>query len=754
MKNTLSSLATCLIVFGAINFSWGADPKAEAKRMLTLRAAAEKARTYLQESAEVNEKQNDAVSTMLSKEMLKQVEKFRSKKDGQSPGRDWLSGWKLKELEKSVDGAWEWAKEQSPLPVNRADVIKRATKNWSKDAQAKVGQFADKSMKAVYDKARRLAADEQLRSLKQKLNYPSKDDLNKRISGLIGGNKNRWSPLNSKDFGKLDGWLKTVVGNAGPVFEELNKEVAKMSSNLRLELGNQYQAQYKSIQQMVEKNGFPKELITKEQLKAHALNLLKENTSENFAAKPPRYGVFSAMENLVENAAAHWEVKRMEIFAKARSDWLPMKDQLEQAIRGDLAKHAPLEDSLNILTEKFLSPANEKLASLYGGKQWATYFKEALAEQDVLRKNVTNQFRSAMKERIKPIREKIAGEQFATHFSMLNEKVFPEEPIIMYFYQKGKKSVTDFNELADGLNFPAPERPSIIEETRLLAGDRANRAMVPALSSMDKQVGLVREVEKKKIDQLKVEAEQGRPFAEILREWDKDWGTLWNGAKQKVSERWRSKFNHIDKLLNKGVRQFYDGMQPSSNSTPQDTVAVKEDELGEEQEDTPNESVPVENEQPEQEDENEKSEQESLQGMCEELKLYIGLADGVFAFSDLPDGRCRMLFGTPDGVGAFSVKFDPQQVEVAANQISGSLKKPLGLVLDGNARMGGNRILQLFQGEYQGPEIKMLFKVSTPAVRHQMSILVRQQVEEAIEAWAKKSGRKAPDLIWQDDVEL
>ncbi|NDH16328.1 MAG: hypothetical protein EBY48_04475, partial [Opitutae bacterium] len=278
MKNRLSCFVTFWVFVGTFNFSWGADPKAEAKRMLTLRAAAEKARTYLQESADVNEKQNDAVSTMLSKEMLKQVEKFSSKKDGQGPGKEWLSGWRLKELEKSVDGAWEWAKEQSPLPVNRVDVIKRATKNWAKDAQAKAGEFAEKSMTAVYDKARRLAADEQLRSLKQKLNYPGKDELNKRILGLIGGNKNRWSPLNSTDFEKLDGWLKTVVGNAGPVFEELNEEVAKMSSNLRLEVGSQYQAQYKSIQQMVEKNGFPKELITQEQLKAHSLSILKKNT--------------------------------------------------------------------------------------------------------------------------------------------------------------------------------------------------------------------------------------------------------------------------------------------------------------------------------------------------------------------------------------------------------------------------------------------------------------------------------------------
>ena len=51
-----------------------------------------------------------------------------------------------------------------------------------------MGQFAEK-VSAVYDKARCLAADEQLRSLKQKLNYPGKDDLNKRISDLIGGIK-------------------------------------------------------------------------------------------------------------------------------------------------------------------------------------------------------------------------------------------------------------------------------------------------------------------------------------------------------------------------------------------------------------------------------------------------------------------------------------------------------------------------------------------------------------------------------------
>ena len=48
----------------------------------------------------------------------------------------------------------------------------------------------------------------------------------------------------------------------------------------------------------------------------------------------------------------------------------------------------------------------------------------------------------------------------------------------------------------------------------------------------------------------------------------------------------------------------------------------------------------------------------------------------------------------------------------------------------------------------------MLFRVSSSKVRHQMSILVRQQVEAAIENWANETGEKQPVLLWQDDVEL
>jgi hypothetical protein len=207
------------------------------------------------------------------------------------------------------------------------------------------------------------------------------------------------------------------------------------------------------------------------------------------------------------------------------------------------------------------------------------------------------------------------------------------------------------------------------------------------------------------------------------------------------------------------VRQLYEGMISAVEQNTPETVQSPTEELGGEKETTATDAVPVENELPESQEEKKEEkakggEQELTGGITEELKVFVGLADGVFAFADAPGGKCRMLFGTPDGVGAFAMEFDPKDVEGAARKISQSLQKPLGLVLDGNAKGKEDGIFNLFSASRDGSEIRMLFRVSSPAIRHQMSILVRQQVQEAIDAWAKKSGKKVPALLWQDDVEL
>ena len=150
--------------FLTLGISAQSDPKAGAKKILTLRAAAEKAKAHLNSASDTNQSEAKKLSDLLSDEMLKRVESFKSHKSGQEPGRKWLETWRLQELEKSLNETFEWAKEQSPLPINRTEVLKRAAKNWSKEASQKVDEYAKKSFDMVYSKARELASQNSSRN--------------------------------------------------------------------------------------------------------------------------------------------------------------------------------------------------------------------------------------------------------------------------------------------------------------------------------------------------------------------------------------------------------------------------------------------------------------------------------------------------------------------------------------------------------------------------------------------------------------
>lgn len=753
--STLLVLTSGIFLFGQTN-----DPKAGAKRMLALRAAAEKARMYLQGTADANESAVDELSKLLSKEMLGRVKEFEAKKTGEKPTRKWIENWRMQELEKTVSETLEWAKEQSPLPIERADVLKRAAKDWAQEAPVKAQQYAKQSMEQVYGKARELAAGEQLKRLRDNLSYPTKEDLNGRLNQLFEERSKGILPLSTDDFNELDDWFEQLVGKTGPVFEELRRKVSEMSIDMRLEIAKQYKAQYEQIRSFVQKNQFPESLKTKEELQVVALQALNNNQVEDLQAKPPVYGVFEASEKLVERAAVHWEKNRFEKFIKSTDFWLPQKEKIEQAIRDDIANHAPTGKSLNLLTEESLSLAQKLVAIEYGGEKWSQYFTDLLMDGGVLAKSLSHKLRDGIKKRSNEVRKQIAEEQLRTSFKNLFEGTFPKESQILWFYEKGKARVSNYAELLQNIEVSSELRSNLLEETKRMAVDLANEPLVPALNALEKQIEIVRALEKEKLAQLKVEVAEGRAFPEILKDWQAGWNALWDEKKKEVEERWYPQFEQTGKELSKTVRQLYEGIKTVVENKTPEIVQVPPEELGGEKEATGSEAVPVENEKPETKEEEKKEEkaeggkQELSGGITDELKVFVGLADGVFAFADAPKGKCRMLFGTPDGVGAFSMEFDPQDVEGAAHLISQGLQKPLGLVLDGNAKGVQGRIFNFFSTNEDNSELRMLFRVSSSKVRHQMSILVRQQVETAIEKWAKETGEKQPVLLWQDDVEL
>ena len=129
MKRLLIIIWFCFLTLGT---SAQSDPKAGAKKILTLRAAAEKAKAHLNSTSDTNQSDAKKLSDLLSDEMLKRVESFKSHKSGQEPGRKWLEAWRLQELEQSLNETLEWAEEQSPLPINRTEVLKERQRTGAK----------------------------------------------------------------------------------------------------------------------------------------------------------------------------------------------------------------------------------------------------------------------------------------------------------------------------------------------------------------------------------------------------------------------------------------------------------------------------------------------------------------------------------------------------------------------------------------------------------------------------------------------
>ena len=505
--STLLVLTSGIFLFGQTN-----DPKAGAKRMLALRAAAEKARMYLQGTADANESAVDELSQLLSKEMLGRVKEFEAKKTGEKPTRKWIEAWRMQELEKTVSDTLEWAKEQSPLPIERADVLKRAAKDWAQEAPAKAQQYAKQSMEQVYGKARELAAGEQLKRLRDNLSYPTKEDLNGRLNQLFEERSKGLQPLSTDDFNALNDWFEQLVGKTGPVFEELKRKVSEMSTDMRLEIAKQYQAQYEQIRLFVQKNQFPESLKTKEELQVVALQALNKNQGEDLQATPPVYGVFEASEKLVERAAVHWEKNRFEKFLKSTDFWLPQKEKIEQAIRDDIANHVPTGKSLNLLTDKYLSAVQEMVAVKYGGEKWSQYFADSLKEGGALTKSLSQRLRDGIKKRSQEVRKQIAEEQLRTSFKNLFEGTFPKESQILWFYEKGKARVSNFAELLENIEVSSELRSNLLEETKRMAVDLANEPLVPALNAFRKQFEILRVLEKEKLAQLKVRSCGGAGF--------------------------------------------------------------------------------------------------------------------------------------------------------------------------------------------------------------------------------------------------
>jgi polyhydroxyalkanoate synthesis regulator phasin len=282
-----------------------------------------------------------------------------------------------------------------------------------------------------------------------------------------------------------------------------------------------------------------------------------------------------------------------------------------------------------------------------------------------------------------------------------------------------------------------------------------------ALDSWNEQKEIVRALEKEWMENLREDVANQVRVEQVLRKWTSEWERRWQDRARDMDEEWRGMFDRTKDELNKTVRQWYESVETAQTAaTAAQASAAGEDDPESEaptsEKMTPidrPEETPGNQQEPMPETEGAGQGVETEAGMSESLRAYQGRADGVFSFTDLPDGRCRLLFGAPDGTGAQTIEFDPADVETAARQIADVLRGPLRDVLNGAATTGGERRSFFIFSRSRPSELRLLFRVGSPAIRHQMSILIRRHLDDEIAQWAEETGQPAPTLFWQEEAQ-
>ncbi|WFB35178.1 hypothetical protein P3T73_13515 [Kiritimatiellota bacterium B12222] len=767
-KTTLMFCCASLLSFHAI--SQDLDPKLRAKQSLALRAAAQEVRQVLNQQATWTPEKLTAVSTPLSQAILENTPGYQQKEKGKSLAHAWLIQWRLADFDTQKAAALNAAQLQSPLPLSEADVLKRVGTDWQNQARQGAVAFADAALDQVYAQARESALIILKQQLISSLVYPSQAAVDQALGTLNKKQKDPSLPLTESEILSAPLSLTHPALPFENLLEELSTEPALVNQTFLKQLAKQYQHQIALATQPLQ--AAPQtDLWTATDMQQRMIESLNASPQANVEAHPPVYDVFESVIRWTEMAAAQWEQNKIAALLKQGYPGQLSQEVLEQWMTQDLSQHLILEESITLLHPQALKTQTPLLtaalvqqapASRQSGLQ--SYYLSALQTDEALGTFWQNQLTQTLRQQLPPLRQKLAQQQLNQQLPFLQPEAPLPESVLLWFADQGLSEATTFSQLNDAFELPENPEPMLLTETKSLALQNLNAKVQPALQSYTAQIQIIRELETENMDDLKAAVAQGQDADTLYTHWLQLWQSHWQLEIKNQDPLWQDMMPRTENELRKSVRQWYEAIEKTT-AEQQTTAASEASPLSSTESPDPRSpemtlvEVPLEpvsdpqgSAAEEVSDTTEAAgEKKEDAGITQELENFRGKSDGVLAFSDLGNGDCRLLFGAPDGKGALSIGFDPENVDASAQKIADALRGPLRDVLNGTDSANEKGGFRLFSRAKE-PTLSMLFQVDSPKIRHQMSIQVRQRIQSEIDAWAAEKGQTAPTLLWQDEM--
>ncbi len=687
-------------------------------------------------------------------------------------------------FESQLNKAVAAAQEHSPLPIKQSDVLEKVDADWNVLVDDAVSAFATNYFGQIFTNARSRAVAVQQQQIDMRTRYPAGNEMNAMLiemtSKLTDGRKR----LNRDDLSALVDRLKPFAGeDKSVVFDEVQRYTENVGSTMANEISNQYENQLEVLDKNLANQNELFNLLTVERIGGFLTErvdkyVINEERNRRQAdpgsTNVPVYGVFEVVHSNITVAALQTEDEGFSVYLSSLTMNTISPTDLKQKINNQLKRHKMAGKSEAVFLAEYRESLRERTASDYvakartpaslSKKDTTTRFMNMLGGNTKASKTYDQQIRKRIKTLLPDIRKEIAEKQFALHFpNLISERTLTNKTV-EYLHDKRQfkplgsvSEVTEILRVDNKLMIPDPAKLSLLEETDKMVVDRVNRLIDQAHEAFDSQMVLLRNLEKRKLDQLQRDVAKNRSFEKILAEWTSDLEKSWKKQARAQKSPFRSLFDRTNDALNKTVRQLYDTCQQKQKTTKQagettlSTKSAKKDIAKKGDEHVESTSIPSPSARKEDESqEKEKQADGDGEGTTEQAAIWDQHPDCAIILADTEKNFCEAILKSAETGIVVNIKFDPAETEKASGAIFTGIQKELQEILTAKNNKRPGRRFFFFITAKRVPKLKVVIIVKSVQLRHMTSILLRQSVEAQLEEWSSSHPDSPPiELIWK-----
>ena len=666
------------------------------------------------------------------------------------------------------------ANELSPTPIAWSDVTQHLGTGWSNALERTLRVFTNTELEPLFTDARSRAIGLLRQDLEQRLRYPTEKELNAMLGEILAGHPGS-ARLSGDDDIRLQQKITALVnpGNSA-CFEELKAGLNDQTRRITIEIRKQYDLQLgilestavKSIPDALRQASSIETRLVAAMEGALAREQAKPAATDDSAKTIPSYPLLSPVLKQIPVMAAKLETERLNSFLEQSPVLAIQAIPLAQAIRANPVAHHTLAAS-EALFMKSLSPTLQDQAlkayaeGAYPENQTA-YFRTLLSTDAKLASAFQSRMTRELGTRLPEARQLVSGEQFTQTFDPLERIKILCPATLSCLQDSGGAALTNIADAMKFFDLHVRENNEPLAETvqRVLAV--ANQKAQEGYSVLMAQLALVRKLERNRWDNLRGDVATKRAFKQINAEWLEALEADWAATPLARTTPYKELLEPTLESLNKAVRQLYDSVRENPDTKPIQISALESSSAAETEQSAIKEA-PQEPVKPQERDhepqnktqQNTPKQTQVIDTNAGETKTVASRTrvssrnepDGIILLTGTSFGSGIVRFLSQSGTTNCSTLFEPRKPRDAADVIFNIIKPQLKV-------MWQNTVAD-WQQEHRGfgflkrktpPKLKLFVVIESDEVRHRMSLMLREQIEESFKKWHESEGNGIPEV--------